>query len=151
MDTHCLLCHETGGELIYQNDFIRIINANDPHYPAFTRVVLQKHATEMTDLAPAERQKLMQYVFLVEHIQRQIFHPDKINLAQFGTMVPHIHWHIIPRFKWDLHYPASVWSNPTREVDNNDYQTQLTRQKTLIPDYQKTLLASCINFPSDKF
>jgi hypothetical protein len=29
-------------------------------------------------------------------------------------MVPHIHWHVIPRFKDDAFFPGTVWSNKTQ-------------------------------------
>lgn len=136
----CPLCTEIGGRLIYQNSFVRIINANDPNYPAFTRVVLQQHIAEMTDLSKQDRQRIMDYVYLVEQTQRDILHPDKINLAAFGTMVPHLHWHIIPRFKWDLHYPASVWSTAQRDENKDEYQQLLNQQKMLLVEYEQALV-----------
>jgi diadenosine tetraphosphate (Ap4A) HIT family hydrolase len=30
-------------------------------------------------------------------------------------MVPHLHWHIIPRFKDDPHFPQAVWGGAVRE------------------------------------
>ncbi|NOL50771.1 HIT family protein [Pelistega suis] len=137
--SNCILCQEIGGTLIYQNDFIRVINANEPHYPAFTRVILQKHVAEMTDLTTEERHRLMEYVYLVEKVQRECLSPDKINLAQFGTMVPHIHWHIIPRFKWDLHYPSSFWSSPTHDPQENSYKEQIALQNNLLSTYHQAL------------
>lgn len=135
----CHLCTALNERIIFSNDFVRIINANEPHYPAFTRVILQHHAMEMTDLNIIERQHLMEYVYLVEQAQRDILRPDKINLAAFGTMVPHIHWHIIPRFKWDLHYPASFWSPPTQRVQDIDYQTRLAEQCAKVHHYEHHL------------
>jgi diadenosine tetraphosphate (Ap4A) HIT family hydrolase len=35
--------------------------------------------------------------------------PDKINLASLGNVVPHLHWHVIPRFADDPHFPNPVW------------------------------------------
>jgi diadenosine tetraphosphate (Ap4A) HIT family hydrolase len=52
----------------------------------------------------------MRAVFLVESVQRNILQPHKINLAAFGNVVPHLHWHIIPRWEDDLHFPAPVWA-----------------------------------------
>lgn len=75
---NCILCQEVGGTLLFENDFIRVINANEPHYPGFTRVILQRHEAEMSDLPRYERQLLMEYVFLVEQVQRKILHPDKV-------------------------------------------------------------------------
>jgi diadenosine tetraphosphate (Ap4A) HIT family hydrolase len=62
----------------------------------------------MTDLAESDRAHLMQIVFRVEQILREIMHPEKINLASLGNQVPHVHWHIIPRFTDDAHFPDPV-------------------------------------------
>ena len=43
--------------------------------------------------------------------------PDKVNWAQFGTMVPHLHWHLIPRFADDAAFPDSYWSPCRRKTD----------------------------------
>lgn len=137
--SNCILCQETGGTLIYQNDFIRVINANEPHYPAFTRVILQQHKAEMTDLTMTDRHRLMDYVYLVEQVQRECLSPDKINLAQFGTMVPHLHWHIIPRFKWDLHYPSAFWSSPAHDAQTNSYKEHIALQNKLLSTYHQAL------------
>ena len=40
--------------------------------------------------------------------------PDKINLASLGNMVPHLHWHVIPRFRDDRHFPEPIWGAPQR-------------------------------------
>ncbi len=106
---NCPLCYETGGTLLYRNAFLRVIDAQEPHYPAFTRVVLNRHVQEMTDLNESERRGMMGAVYLVEALQRRHFQPLKINLAQLGNMVPHVHWHIIPRFQEDRHFPNPVW------------------------------------------
>jgi diadenosine tetraphosphate (Ap4A) HIT family hydrolase len=44
-----------------------------------------------------------------------VMHPDKINLASLGNMTPHLHWHVIPRFKQDKHFPQPIWGVPQRE------------------------------------
>lgn len=69
----------------------------------------------MTDLPPAEQMELMATVFAVEGVVRRLFQPDKINLASFGNMVPHVHWHIIPRWQDDRHFPEPVWGAVHRE------------------------------------
>jgi diadenosine tetraphosphate (Ap4A) HIT family hydrolase len=42
--------------------------------------------------------------------------PEKINLASLGNAVPHLHWHIIPRFSDDPHFPNAVWSTKLRDA-----------------------------------
>lgn len=109
----CVLCAEDGGEIVWSDDLARVININDRDHPAFCRVVLQRHAREMTDLSDAERTELMRIVFAVEAVQRALLSPEKINLASFGNMVAHLHWHVIPRFATDPHYPNPVWGTKT--------------------------------------
>jgi len=41
--------------------------------------------------------------------------PHKVNLASLGNVVPHVHWHVIPRFLDDRHYPDPVWAAPRRD------------------------------------
>ena len=48
-------------------------------------------------------------VFAVEAVVPPAFSAHKINLASFGNMVPHVHWHIIPRWQDDRHFPEPVW------------------------------------------
>ena len=58
----------------------------------------------------------MALVFAVEEAIRHVMHPDKVNVAALGNMVPHIHWHVIPRFKDDAFFPGSAWSKKTQET-----------------------------------
>jgi diadenosine tetraphosphate (Ap4A) HIT family hydrolase len=37
-----------------------------------------------------------------------------MNLASLGNMTPHVHWHVIPRFEDDRHYPGPIWAAPKR-------------------------------------
>lgn len=110
MNTHCPLCHEDGGEVVWRNHLARVVLAHEPDYPGFCRVILAKHQAEMTDLPLAEREALMAIVWAVEAAVRQTLNPDKINLASLGNMVPHVHWHVIPRWQDDLHFPAPIWA-----------------------------------------
>lgn len=114
-DADCALCREDGGAVLWRDDFCRVVAVDDPDYPGYCRVILHRHAPEMTDLAPDERQRLMRVVLEVESALRDALAPDKINLASLGNMVPHLHWHVIPRFRSDRHFPGAIWAAPSRE------------------------------------
>jgi diadenosine tetraphosphate (Ap4A) HIT family hydrolase len=92
-----------------------VIRVDDAAHPGFCRVVWRAHVAEMTDLAPADRSHLFEVVMATEAALRVLMQPDKINLASFGNMVPHLHWHVIPRFRDDRHFPESVWGPAQRE------------------------------------
>ena len=106
----CLLCQTPGGTILWQNEHLRVIDACDASYPGFTRVIWTAHVVEMTDLSAAEQTELLRVVLLVEQVQRAELIPDKVNLAAFGNVVPHLHWHVIPRWLDDPHFPQAVWA-----------------------------------------
>ena len=111
----CEFCAGPGGAVLWQNDLCRVVRAQEPGYPGFCRVILNRHAREMTDLGAAERAALMAVVFAVEEALRETMRPDKMNLASLGNMTPHVHWHVIPRFRDDRHFPGPVWAAPQRD------------------------------------
>jgi diadenosine tetraphosphate (Ap4A) HIT family hydrolase len=114
--SNCELCRNAGGELIWQDALCRVVRVDDLDYPGFCRVILNQHVKEMTDLDPHERERLMNVVFSVERAIREIMQPEKINLASLGNMTPHVHWHIIPRFKRDKSFPNPIWGKANRET-----------------------------------
>jgi diadenosine tetraphosphate (Ap4A) HIT family hydrolase len=111
----CELCATTGGGVLWQSPLCRVVRVADPHYPGFCRVILNAHVREMTDLDAGQRRQLMDVVFAVESVVRDLFKPDKINLASFGNMVPHVHWHVIPRWLEDRHFPEPIWGTVRRD------------------------------------
>jgi len=110
----CSLCQPSTQLILWQDDFCRVVLLNDADYPAYCRVELKEHVKEMTDLAPTERARTMKVVFAVESAIREVIQPDKINLASLGNKTPHLHWHIIPRFENDKHFPNSHWGEATQ-------------------------------------
>jgi diadenosine tetraphosphate (Ap4A) HIT family hydrolase len=110
----CPLCHPANETVLWQDDRCRVILVDDADYPGFCRVIWGGHVKEMTDLAEPERLHLMTVTVAVEKALRELLQPDKINLASLGNQVPHLHWHVIPRFTDDAHFPDPVWATRKR-------------------------------------
>lgn len=105
----CELCAATGGKVLWETPVCRVVRVDDADYPGFCRVIWTAHIREMTDLDAGERRFFMEIVFGVEKVIRDLFSPHKINLASFGNMTPHLHWHVIPRWADDRHFPEPIW------------------------------------------
>ena len=114
--TPCEFCNSPGGPVLWQNDLCRVVRVDEPDYPGYCRVILKRHATELTDLDGAERAGLMNVVYAVEEAIRATMRPDKMNIASLGNMTPHLHWHVVPRFRDDRHFPTHIWAAPKREA-----------------------------------
>ena len=114
--TDCPLCRPDKETVLWSDTRCRVILVDDPDYTGFCRVIWQQHVKEMTDLSEADRVRFMSVVFAVEQVLRESMHPDKINLASLGNQVPHLHWHVIPRFADDAHFPDPVWATRKRDT-----------------------------------
>jgi diadenosine tetraphosphate (Ap4A) HIT family hydrolase len=101
---------------VYANDKFSVILVDDANYPGFCRVIWREHVREMSDLLHADRLLLNEAVNEVEQAVREVMAPTKINVASLGNVVPHLHWHVIPRYTDDAHFPAPVWAAAVRET-----------------------------------
>lgn len=124
----CELCLQSVRP-IYADDKLAVILVDDAAYPGFCRVIWNEHVKEMSDLSPADRMKLNDAVWHVELALRDIMAPGKINVASLGNMVPHLHWHVIPRFADDAHFPNPVWTEAVRKTD----EPVLAARRALLP------------------
>jgi diadenosine tetraphosphate (Ap4A) HIT family hydrolase len=115
----CPLCQTAGGEVVWKDGLCRVVRvegAEGDAFPGYCRVVWNDHVAEMSDLDSADRRHLMNVVCAVETALRGLVAPDKINLASLGNMVPHLHWHVIPRWRDDSHFPNAIWAAPSNSA-----------------------------------
>jgi len=140
----CPFCTGEGGEVVWRDPVLRVVLANENGYPGFARVIWHAHVAEMSDLPEAAREHVMRVVFGVETAQRTVMSPDKVNVASLGNMVPHVHWHVIPRYRDDVHFPGSVWSAPQREVP----QTVLAERAARMPALREAIVAELGRVPA---
>ncbi len=137
-DRSCALCAGEGGTLLARARNWRVVLAAEPDYPAFTRVIWNAHVAEMSELGAADRAELMHVVLTVEETQRAVLVPDKVNLASFGNVVPHLHWHVVARWRDDRHFPEPVWG---RAAVGRDAAVEARRNRVAarLPSYLDAL------------
>ncbi|WP_301236890.1 HIT family protein [Pandoraea cepalis] len=140
----CPFCTGEGGDVVWRDPVLRVVLANEIGYPGFARVIWHAHVAEMSDLPAAAREHVMRAVFAVETAQRTVMSPHKINVASLGNMVPHVHWHVIPRYRDDVHFPGSVWSAPQREVP----AAVLAERAAWAPALREALVAELNRLPA---
>ncbi|MBK9244381.1 MAG: HIT family protein [Burkholderiales bacterium] len=133
----CPLCHPHNERRIHADRQLRVILVEDSGYPGYCRVIWQAHVAEMTDLSPADSSRLMAVVLAVEDALRDVLRPAKINLASFGNVVPHLHWHVIPRFADDPHFPEPLWGARQREPD----PVRLAERRARLPALRAAIAA----------
>ena len=131
----CPLCAADGGTVLWRDGRLRVVAVDDADHPGFLRVIWDAHVREMTELDAAARVHLMEVVFAVEAAVRRVLAPDKINLASFGNVVPHVHWHVIARYADDAHFPNPVWGARRRDPD----PARLAAQRARLPELHRAV------------
>lgn len=81
----------------------------DQFFTGWTVLALKEHRTELFQLTREERTQLIEEVSRVGKALTEMFDVEKINSELLGNLVPHIHWHIIPRLKSDPDPLKPVW------------------------------------------
>jgi diadenosine tetraphosphate (Ap4A) HIT family hydrolase len=133
--TSCVFCASDGGQVLWRDERLRVIAPEEKDYPGFLRVVWHEHVAEMTSLTASDREHFMRAVFATEAAMREVLNPHKVNVASLGNVVPHLHWHVIPRFTDDPHFPNAVWGQRLREGAvpvPEDYRAQIAARLRLL-------------------
>jgi diadenosine tetraphosphate (Ap4A) HIT family hydrolase len=130
----CELC-ELAVPTVVDNDKFAVILVDDANYPGFARVIWKDHVREVSDLADADRLLLNDAVWKLELAVREVMQPLKVNVASLGNVVPHLHWHVIPRYADDAHFPAPVWAQAVRATD----EAVLAARRALVPQLAEAI------------
>ncbi len=126
----CELCDLAAPMTVYADSKLSVIIVDDASYPGFCRVIWRDHVREMSDLTREDRLLLNEAVYQVEQAVRDVMAPVKVNVASLGNVVPHLHWHVIPRYTDDAHFPAPVWAAAVRQTE----QDTLAARRALLPE-----------------
>lgn len=91
----------------FKNSYVRL--PKNQYYYGWVVVFLKRHANELYELSDNELAEYSREVAQVAKAVKEVFSPVKINYAIFGSLCPHLHYHIIPRqFDDDPHAPIKM-------------------------------------------
>lgn len=117
--TPCTMCNrwENDTDLrIAELEYSYLTLNRDQHFPGYCLLFTKQHQTELFHLDRTVRQGLMDEVSRVARALATCFKPDKLNYELLGNMVPHIHWHLVPRFSSEPLWPRPIWAEPHQEL-----------------------------------
>lgn len=101
--------------IIYRDTdfYIEVHQSEIPWLKIFT----SKPYKELTDAPKRLRTLLYEVMETIEEEMRAYYKPEKINIAAFGNYLPHLHIHVMARFKEDSYFPEPMWGVKQREAD----------------------------------
>ena len=96
----------------------------DQFYLGRCLVILKWHETELYNLSREDRINFYEDMIKIANAIKLAFKPDKMNYAVLGNIVPHLHWHLIPRRKSDPNWGRPIWEykHKPRKLSNIEYE-----------------------------
>ena len=87
----------------------RVLLMNNSRFPWLLLVPRRPGLRETIDLPEHEQPVLWREISAVSRLVREVFSPDKLNVAAIGNLVPQLHVHVIARFEADEAWPKPVF------------------------------------------
>lgn len=126
----CQMCTrwESDADLrIIELDHSYVILNRDQFFAGYTLLFTKQHVTELFHLDTPLRAELMDEVAMVARALYEVFRPTKINYELLGNMVPHMHWHLVPRCTGDPLWPRPIWAeqHPDVHLGPDEYRRRI--------------------------
>ena len=94
--------------------FSELLLMDDARFPWVILVPRIAGARELIDLDEGDQRLLLGEIDHVARALETLLHPDKLNIAALGNVVPQLHVHVIARFTSDAAWPNPVWGRGER-------------------------------------
>jgi diadenosine tetraphosphate (Ap4A) HIT family hydrolase len=110
MTKPCPFCTLPPERIIDSNDLALVIRDGYPVSPGHTLVIPKRHIGTWFEITQAEQQALLDLLAKAKAVLETEFMPDGYNIGindgpTAGQTVPHLHMHLIPRYKGDQDDP----------------------------------------------
>jgi diadenosine tetraphosphate (Ap4A) HIT family hydrolase len=99
-------------------------------YEGYCILISRVHATELSQLAVAQRSAFLEEMCTLARAIELAFQPHKLNYELLGNQVPHLHWHILPRYRNDAELLKPVWLALDRAERDETERRRLAAGKT---------------------
>lgn len=75
-------------------------------------VAYNKHVNELFELEDAELELFMKDVKRVAATIQRLFKPNKVNYGAYSDKLPHLHFHIVPKYEDGPNWGSTFEMNP---------------------------------------
>lgn len=110
IQANCPFCESLAERIVLSADEALAIRDAYPVSPGHTLVVPRRHIGSFFELSAVERDAMLELLAQTKAELARIFQPDGFNVgindgAAAGQTVPHLHVHLIPRYRGDVPDP----------------------------------------------
>jgi diadenosine tetraphosphate (Ap4A) HIT family hydrolase len=134
LNPDCWICkslHEPT-HLVFSESRTSIGKLNpDQFFRGYSFVTLKWHSEELYQLSDKDRKGFLEDMSRISRALSDAFNPDKMNYELLGNGMPHLHWHLVPRYKTDSFWGRPIWSGPRhrKRLTRDDYVEMVAKIK----------------------
>ena len=97
----------------------------------------RRHVTRIDQLTPGEWLELSGDLHRAQSAIWSVCSPAHFNIASLGNVVPHLHWHLIPRYIDDPRWGNPIWPSNLADIRQtilatSEYEDLISRIRTAI-------------------
>jgi diadenosine tetraphosphate (Ap4A) HIT family hydrolase len=115
-DDSCPFCRQltnlrelSEDNLVWQFSHSVVLLGTWQYYLGYCLLVCRQHASELSGLTESVRRGFLDEMCLLARAIELAFQPRKLNYELLGNQVPHLHWHLFPRYSNDQAVLRPVW------------------------------------------
>ena len=134
--TECPFCHklltlheQQDDEVVWQFAHSVAFLGTWQAYQGYCVLVARRHATELSHLGDRERVAYLDEMCQLARAIEITFQPRKLNHELLGNQVPHLHWHVFPRYLDDPDIRRPVWFAIDRAEQDREFHLELSGPK----------------------
>lgn len=118
----CLICERIQSAKKGKNPYVIkefkhsfFVVGDHQYFKGYCLMILKDHVEDLTDLEEDVQLEYMQEVMEAAKLLKKIFKPVRMNYSCLGNFVPHVHFHLFPRYEEDLRLDET--KNPWHCID----------------------------------
>lgn len=132
--THCPLCLPRDD---YTSSWVKVsglevsslyLDRNQTYRGHCQLVFDPRHAVGLESLLPDEFAAFMSDLRTAARAIVAACHPDLMNYVSLGNVVPHLHWHLVPRYKHDPRWGAPIYTTNSEDMRDTSFSAAEYRE-----------------------
>jgi diadenosine tetraphosphate (Ap4A) HIT family hydrolase len=135
INNNCVYCNEDGRREklmigICKLEASTLYLFREQTYRGRCNVVFDGHRKELFDLSGEELSAFMRDVSKAARAVTRAFNPDKLNYGAFGDTMPHLHMHVVPKYKDKENWGSTFVMNPAQVyLSDEEYSAMIDKIK----------------------
>lgn len=93
----------------------------------------ERHATRPDQLSASEWADYSRDLHRAVCALREVCEPDHFNVEMLGNQMPHLHWHIVPRYRQDPRWGGPIWMTQAADM-----------REEMLPEHERRALMAAL-------